>query len=69
VAVNSIPLSPHQLFKDFSEAGLLETEEERQLRRKAYEELKDTVIQVTEESGTETPVESKSPELQPRDKA
>ncbi len=68
VAVNSLPLSPHQLFKDFSEAGLLETEEERQLRRKAYEELKDTVIQVTEDSESGTAIETKSPELQPRGK-
>ena len=68
VAVNSIPMSPHQLFKDFSKAGLLGTEEERQMRRKAYEELKDTVIHVTDKAETATPVETKSPELQPRGK-
>lgn len=49
VGVNTIPMSPHQLFKDFSQAGLLESQEERQLRRKAYEELKDTVIHVSDQ--------------------
>lgn len=61
VAVNTAPMTPHQLFRDFTEAGLLGSEEERQLRRKAYEELKDTVIHVSGEAETET----KSPELQP----
>ncbi len=63
VSVNTIPMSPHQLFKDFSEAGLLESEDERKLRRKAYEELKDTVIHVTDEEET---VETKDAELQSR---
>ncbi len=65
VSVNTIPMSPHQLFKDFTKAGLLESEEERKLRRKAYEELKDTVIHVTDEPET-TAVETKSPDLQSR---
>ena len=65
VSVNTIPMSPHQLFKDFTKAGLLESEEARKLRRKAYEELKDTVIHVTDEPET-TAVETKSPDLQSR---
>lgn len=65
VGINTIPLSPHQLFKDFSQAGLLGTEEERLLRRKAYEELKDTVIHVTDQAEEKAAVDTKSPQMQP----
>ncbi len=69
VGVNTIPMSPHQLFKDFSQAGLLESQEERQLRRKAYEELKDTVIHVSDTAAERTgSVETPSPQLQTQGK-
>ena len=66
VGVNTIPMNPHQLFKDFSKAGLIESEEERQLRKKASGDLKDTVIHVIGEQETKTPIETKTPEFQPR---